>query len=126
MSDSTLDRFDQNTAKDILKRYAPDCFDRAGLRDAIARLARQGIESSIRLYQMQQQTTPAEKGDRKMPQNIADKMDTENQTHSEKQRTARRARHYFLVAGNSSAWPSSAIDKQLRTRLYDCSKIAYR
>ena len=34
MSDSTLVQLAQNSAKDILKRYAPNCFDRAGLRDA--------------------------------------------------------------------------------------------
>jgi hypothetical protein len=49
-----LDQFAQDTARDILQRHAPDCLQRAELRQAIARLAHQGIETSIRLYQMQQ------------------------------------------------------------------------
>jgi hypothetical protein len=55
MNEQTLDDLAQDTALDILKRHAPDCLPRLGLRDAIARLARQGIESSVRLFQMQQQ-----------------------------------------------------------------------
>jgi hypothetical protein len=50
-----LDQFARQTARDILQRHAPDCLHRAELGQAIVRLARQGIESSIRLYQMQQQ-----------------------------------------------------------------------
>jgi hypothetical protein len=60
MNEETLDDFARNTALDILKRLAPDCLQRTALRDAIARLARQGIESSIRLYWMQHQPSPAE------------------------------------------------------------------
>jgi len=56
----TIQQIAQDTAKDILRRYAPDCIDRAALRDAIASLARQGIENSVRLYRMQQQQQPAE------------------------------------------------------------------
>jgi len=54
MNEETLDDLAQNTALDILKRHAPDCLDRTDLHDAIARLARQGIESSIHLYRIQQ------------------------------------------------------------------------
>lgn len=60
MNEQTLDNLAQNTALDILKRLAPDCLQRTGLRDAIVRLARQGIESSIRLYRMQHQPSPPE------------------------------------------------------------------
>ena len=58
MNEKILDDIAQDTALDILKRHAPECLDLAGLRDAIARLARLGLESSIRLYQTQQQQAP--------------------------------------------------------------------
>lgn len=54
MNEPNIDRIAQETARDILERHAPDCLQRAELRQAIARLARHGIESSVRLYQMQQ------------------------------------------------------------------------
>jgi len=60
MNEQTPDIIAQNTALDILKRHAPDRLQRAELRDAIARLARQGIESSVRLYQMQQRQQQAD------------------------------------------------------------------
>ena len=53
-TETPLEQLAQETAKDILKRHAPDCLQHSGLRDAIARLARLGLESSIRLYQLQQ------------------------------------------------------------------------
>jgi hypothetical protein len=55
--ETPLEQFAQETARRILKRYAPEYLDRPGLRDAIARLALQGIETSLRLYRMQQQHT---------------------------------------------------------------------
>ena len=55
MNETTIEQLAQDTAADILKRHAPDCLHRPGLRDAIVRLARQGIENSVRLYQLQQQ-----------------------------------------------------------------------
>ena len=55
MNELTLDQFAQDTALEILRRHAPDCLNRHGLRDAIARLARQGIEGHVRLFQAQQQ-----------------------------------------------------------------------
>lgn len=54
MNERTIDMIAQETAEDILRRHAQDFLQRIGLRDAIARLARQGIESSIHLYQMRQ------------------------------------------------------------------------
>ncbi|HTU18818.1 MAG TPA: hypothetical protein VMG10_12230 [Gemmataceae bacterium] len=60
MNEQTLDEFAQDTALNILQRHAPDCLQRPGLRAAIARLARLGLESSIRLYQMQQGRRQAE------------------------------------------------------------------
>jgi ABC-type ATPase with predicted acetyltransferase domain len=52
MNGPTLDDFAQQTAVDILQRHAPDCLNRPALRDAIARLARQGIEGHVQLFQM--------------------------------------------------------------------------
>jgi hypothetical protein len=49
-----LEQFAEETARDILNRHAPECLDRPGLRDAIARLARLGLENSMRLYQLEQ------------------------------------------------------------------------
>ena len=60
MNEHNIDDIAQDTAKDILTRYAPDCIDRPGLRAAIATLARQGIENSIRLYLMQHPQHQAE------------------------------------------------------------------
>jgi hypothetical protein len=54
-NETMLEHVAQETARHILHRYAPDYLDRPGLRDAIVRLARQGIESSLRLYRLQQQ-----------------------------------------------------------------------
>ena len=60
MNEETLDDLALIKSLDILKRLAPDCLQRTGHRDAVATLARQGIESSIRLYRMQHQPSPAE------------------------------------------------------------------
>jgi len=60
MNGPTLDDFAQQTALDILQRHAPDCLNRSALRDAIAKLARQGIEGHVQLFQMQHQQPPDE------------------------------------------------------------------
>ncbi len=57
--ETPLEQFAQKTAREILQRHAPDCLDRPGLRAAIARLARLGLESSLRLYQMRQPDPPS-------------------------------------------------------------------
>ncbi len=59
MNDPTLDQLARHTARDILKRHAPDCLDRQPLVEAIARLARLGLEGHVRLYQMQHPPRPA-------------------------------------------------------------------
>jgi hypothetical protein len=53
--ETPLEQFARKTAQDILKRHAPDCLDRPGLLAAIARLARQGLDISVRMYQTQHQ-----------------------------------------------------------------------
>ncbi len=55
MNEQTIDAIAQDTALDILERHAPDCLQRIGLRDAIAGLAHLGLESSMRLYELQLQ-----------------------------------------------------------------------
>ncbi len=60
MDDPTLDDLSRRTARDILKRHAPDCLDRQPLIQAIARLARLGLEGHVRLYQTQHVLRPAE------------------------------------------------------------------
>ncbi len=52
MNDRTLDEFARRTARDILKQHAPDCIHRQPLLEAIARLARLGLEGHVRLYQV--------------------------------------------------------------------------
>lgn len=52
--ETPLQQLAQETAKDILQSHAAGCLQRSGLHDAIARLARLGLESSLRLYQIQQ------------------------------------------------------------------------
>jgi hypothetical protein len=54
MNTPALDAIARDTAQDILIRHAPDCLHRPGLRDAIARLARLGLEAAARLYQAEQ------------------------------------------------------------------------
>ena len=60
MNEQHIDRIAQDTALDILKRHAPDCLQRDGLRDAIAGLARLGLQSSFRLYRLQHRQQPEE------------------------------------------------------------------
>ena len=60
MNGHTLDDLARDTALDILKRHAPDCLQRPGLRAAIALLARLGLESSVHLYRIRQQPCPAQ------------------------------------------------------------------
>jgi hypothetical protein len=50
-----LDAIARETARDILLRHAPDCLDRCALCEAIAHLARLGLEGHLRLYQSGQQ-----------------------------------------------------------------------
>jgi hypothetical protein len=59
MNEPAIDAFAQATALDILTRTAPDCLHRRELRQAIARLARQGLEGHLRLYLAQQRPAPA-------------------------------------------------------------------
>jgi hypothetical protein len=60
--ETPLEHFARETAQDILKRHAPDCLDRPGLRDAIARLAHLGLMKSVQLYQLQQTSPETECG----------------------------------------------------------------
>lgn len=58
MNEQHFDEIAQDMALDILTRHAPDYLQRAGLRDAIVRLARLALESSFRLYLLQQRHQP--------------------------------------------------------------------
>jgi hypothetical protein len=49
-----VDAIARYTAHEILRRHAPDCLNRPGLSEAIARLARLGLEAHVRLYQAEQ------------------------------------------------------------------------
>jgi hypothetical protein len=60
MNEAMRDDFARRTAEDILERHTPDCLDRAGLRDAIARLARHGLEGYVRLFEAEHLRPPAE------------------------------------------------------------------
>jgi hypothetical protein len=62
MNERTLDDFAARTAQDILERHAPDCLHRHALRDAIARLARLGLEGHLRLFQTRQEHPPDMEG----------------------------------------------------------------
>jgi hypothetical protein len=59
MNDPTLDDIARYTAEDILTRHAPDCLKRPALIEAIARLARLGLEGHLRLYQARHDPPPA-------------------------------------------------------------------
>jgi hypothetical protein len=58
MSEATLAELVRRTALEILNRHAPDCLRRRALVEAIARLARQGIESAASLYQERHRQPP--------------------------------------------------------------------
>jgi hypothetical protein len=59
-STALLDAIAWETAADILRRHAPDCLHRPGLHEAIAHLARLGLEGHLQLYQLGEQEQGAE------------------------------------------------------------------
>jgi len=60
-NESLLDALARNSAIAIVERHACDVRDRAALVEAIARLARLGLEGHVRLFQARQRELPADR-----------------------------------------------------------------
>ena len=58
-NESLLDALAHNSAVAIVERHAGDVRDKEALVEAIARLARLGLEGHVRLFEAQQQEPPA-------------------------------------------------------------------
>lgn len=57
------------TARAIVERHAPDCADRQALLRAIARVARQGLDAHVRLFETQQSPATPTNHSQPLPDN---------------------------------------------------------